>query len=167
MRLGPLLEVERQLTQAINPESPIYASSGRFSFDADTRLREGRLSSKPSKELVVRAGSNWMNKVDGGVTASPGNHPDEDDLLGREEADGLPGKPSTAITSGLGKPIFRGLSSRFLGTEKREEEKDDATAGPAVVLEACCEDIVSLWADPVVRDILKKRGLDMQSYPGL
>ncbi|KZT65499.1 G-protein alpha subunit [Daedalea quercina L-15889] len=43
-----------------------------------------------------------------------------------------------------------------------EGRRDDPTA----VLAACRDDIVALWEDPVVRAVLKRRGIRLQDMPG-
>ncbi len=37
---------------------------------------------------------------------------------------------------------------------------------PTVVLSACREDVVALWCDNVVREILKRKGVDVEHIPG-
>ena len=44
-----------------------------------------------------------------------------------------------------------------------EGRKDDPTA----VLAACRDDIIALWEDPVVKSVLKRRGIRLQDMPGL
>lgn len=44
-----------------------------------------------------------------------------------------------------------------------EGKKDDPTA----VLAACRDDIIALWEDPVVKSVLKRRGIRLQDMPGL
>ena len=55
----------------------------------------------------------------------------------------------------------RRASSRPNTSESRS--RDDPTA----VLAACKDDIISLWQDPVVRDVLKKHDVRLEDSPGL
>lgn len=49
------------------------------------------------------------------------------------------------------------------GTSDGTRNRDDPTA----VLAACKEDIVTLWQDPVVKEILRKHNVRLEDSPGL
>ncbi len=44
--------------------------------------------------------------------------------------------------------------------------KEKGLDEPTVVLSACREDVVALWCDNVVREILKRKGVDVEHIPG-
>lgn len=192
MRLGPLLQVEQQLVRAISPESPDRATY-EYEFNENGALRGGRLTTKGSRELVVRAGSAWMR---GSPTSPPNSTIAISNANGNGNGKGYTPRPSydepapeintvAADTESVvsqssrlqmfGQPIFRDMAARMSGSRAKEKareregekEREDAMAGPAAVLAACSEDVATLWTDPIVREVLKKREVDIQSYPGL
>ncbi len=57
---------------------------------------------------------------------------------------------------------FRGTRPRRLGSRRRRRWDE-----PTAVLSACREDVMTLWNDEVVREILKRRGVDVEHMPGL
>src|SRR5882762_5172303 len=92
---------------------------------------------RSSREICVRANSGWKTTLE--RATSP---------------DARPG----AISA---KSSTRRVSSRPGTSDNRS--RDDPTA----VLAACKDDIISLWEDPVVRDVLKKHHVRLEDSPGL
>ena len=50
-----------------------------------------------------------------------------------------------------------------IADKRRANEPDEPTA----VLVACRDDIVELWADPIVRKVLNRRKVKIELMPGL
>lgn len=62
----------------------------------------------------------------------------------------------------------RQLVSALKGGGSRPGTADGrARDNPAAVLDACKEDIVALWEDPVVRGVLRRHNVRLQDMPGL
>jgi guanine nucleotide-binding protein subunit alpha len=91
---------------------------------------------RSSREICVRANSGWKTTLE--RATSP---------------DSRPG--SSSVKSGT-----RRVNSRPGTSDSRN--RDDPTA----VLAACKDDILSLWQDPVVRDVLKKHNVRLEDSPG-
>ena len=92
---------------------------------------------RTSREICVRANSGWKTTLE--RATSP---------------DARPG-------SGMAKSGARRANSRPGTNDSRN--RDDPTA----VLAACKDDIILLWEDPVVKDVLKKHHVRLEDSPGL
>lgn len=92
---------------------------------------------RSSREICVRANSGWKTMLERATS------PDARPML---------------PTKGQSR---RPISARPGTSDGRH--KDD----PTVVLAACKDDIVALWHDPIVREVLNKHNIRLEDSPGL
>lgn len=64
----------------------------------------------------------------------------------------------SVLTKGVGRVNSRPISAGSTGLETKDE--------PQEVLHACRKDIMALWSDPIVRDILRRRKIRLEEFPG-
>ena len=93
---------------------------------------------RSSREICVRANSGWKTTLE--RVTSPDSRP----------------VPTSASKAGT-----RRVSGRPGTADNRS--RDD----PTTVLAACKDDIVLLWGDPVVRDVLTRHNVRLEDSPGL
>lgn len=75
----------------------------------------------------------------------------------------LPGMREVCVRAGSGwKEVIAAMQK-----EKRETSGLPPTEELTKVLDACRDDIVSLWEDAAVKDMLKRRSIRLQDMPGL
>lgn len=95
--------------------------------------------------------------------------PIEEQLTRRLLPDANDRLQDVCVRAGSGwKGLLAGLQDAGGAKEPRrpstaEGKKDDPTA----VLAACRDDIIALWEDPIVKDVLKRREIRLQDMPGL
>ncbi|KLO16457.1 G-protein alpha subunit [Schizopora paradoxa] len=71
------------------------------------------------------------------------------------------------VRPGAGWKRFTSAAKRFSKDKSVEAaEKERVMDEPTAVLSACREDIIALWNDDAVRDILRRRGIDVEHMPG-
>jgi guanine nucleotide-binding protein subunit alpha len=92
---------------------------------------------RSSREICVRANSGWKTTLERATS------------------------PDTRPGSSSAKSGARRVSARPGTSDNRS--RDDPTA----VLAACKDDILLLWEDPIVRDVLKKHHVRLEDSPGL
>lgn len=77
------------------------------------------------------------------------------------------------VRAGSGwKGLLAGMQDGGGGDGKGREPRRPSTAegkkdDPTAVLAACRDDIIALWEDPIVKSVLKRRGIRLQDMPGL
>jgi len=91
---------------------------------------------RSSREICVRANSGWKTTLERATS------------------------PDTRPGSNSAKSGTRRVSARPGTSDNRS--RDDPTA----VLAACKEDIITLWEDPVVKEVLKKHHVRLEDSPG-
>lgn len=137
LRLRVLLQVEPELARLINPEAPFKP----VSYDDSSLTKPSLLRPKASRELVIRPGqlASWKRFSSLAPTV-----PKDSQRISM----------SSIFSLGGGKRSVE---------EKRAEEPDKTSA----VLAACREDIVALWNDAAVHEVLERRRVDIRGMPGL
>ena len=92
-----------------------------------------------SREICVRANSGWKTTLE--RATSPDSRPVPTSATSKTGTRRVSGRPGTADN----------------------RSRDD----PTTVLAACKDDIVLLWGDPVVRDVLTRHNVRLEDSPGL
>lgn len=147
LRLLPLIAIEEELTRKLFPE----INSNSF-----TGPTTGTAFPPGIKEVCVRAGSGWKGVLSQLVNAQDTNTTNTN---------------TNGNINGNGNGYPNGIlkTNGMVNGKKRQATVDTYTRkdDPTTMLNACREDILALWDDPVVQGVLKKRGVRLQDMPGL
>ena len=186
LRLGPLLQVEKSLASAIKADVTLTGAESNQIVSDETELntRTPADIGNATREFFVRAGDDWKR---GASTPNPS-------LSKNDSTSSLKSIASTESVASLRKQALQRvglhrprqtdtivdqplLRDALSNTRKQGSDVDsggdkkigrnDELERASSVLSACREDIVALWSDPVVRAILKRRRIDLESHPGL
>lgn len=88
--------------------------------------------------------------------------------LGDVKASPPPVMKEVCVRAGNGwKDVLMKLQKEQKDKLKGKGNAAGTTDELTTVLDACREDIVSLWEDPAVKAVLKRHGVRMQDMPGL
>ncbi|KAN0078032.1 Guanine nucleotide binding protein (G-protein), alpha subunit [Tylopilus felleus] len=153
LRLLPLLSVETNLARQLLPEfggefPPLPSSTGWTKWASGSGDHSKSPFRSGNAEICVRAGGAWKSILER-VTGTL--HSTSDTTQGSSSMDSL------------GQPIERRsppLSGRF-PRNSRPHPSD-----PTPLLEALAPDIHTLWTDPAVKALLKRRGVQLEHCAG-
>ncbi|EIN06507.1 G-alpha-domain-containing protein [Punctularia strigosozonata HHB-11173 SS5] len=154
MRLSPLISIEQTLTRKLMPSisehGSLAATTTSYTYSNATQANSEGVSStrrRSVQEVCVRAGSGWK----GILTKATGNQ-----LHTRTSSDTSSFSGSDEWSEPSEKERVRKGSRPVTGN------RDD----PTMALAQCKDDIVSLWEDPNVQQVLKKWGVRLREMPG-
>lgn len=110
----------------------------------------------PNEEEATHLGSSFKGKSVAGSIGSGSS----DRSGGREQEVFVRGAGWKGVLArGVGRIHGRPMSAGTTGLETNDE--------PQEVLNSCRRDIMTLWHDPTVRDMLRRRKIRLEEFPGL
>ena len=140
-RLRPLRHVEQLLVAKLVPpneeEATYLAGPSHSIYPPSHPQNHGAASSFWNQEVFIRPGAAWRGALSKARVSNPSAS--DDDRLVNEN-----GRPSSAGNTGL-------------------ETADE----PQEVLYSCQKDLIMLWNDQFVREILRRKKVRLEEFPGL
>ncbi|KAI8986680.1 G-alpha-domain-containing protein [Trametes punicea] len=106
----------------------------------------------PNEHEATTLGVGGSNSVNGNVSSSGSGHSLPSSVFHHQEVFVRPGAAWKLRTSG------RPQSAGTTGQETIDESQ--------AVLHRCCSDMIALWNDPIVRQILRRRKIRLEESPG-
>lgn len=188
LRLSPLLQIERNLASAINADVTFASARTGQSSSAETEagvFAPTDIANVP-REFFVRAGDDWKRAAsesnDYTSPVKPGEPSSLKSISSTESILSLKNHPLHYVgihrprhaDAIVNQPLLRDALANTQrqdhaqqeGYVKKSEHADESGRATSVLV-ACRDDILALWFDPIVRAVLKRRNVDLESRPGL
>ena len=140
-RLHPLRHIEQLLVAKLVPpnedEATHLASPSHSIYPSSHIQNHGAVNSFRSQEVFIRPGAAWRGALSKARVGNPSVSTD------------------TPLVHDNGRPYSAGNT----GLETADE--------PQEVLQSCQKDLILLWNDQVVQEILRRKKVRLEEFPGL